>query len=281
MADHSVGKTKSGAGCDWVRARLPLWVGDRAGRTGENEEGGELSALEHRRIERHVEQCDTCARHRFDLEGALGALVAAAAEVPVQADAPSLWPELNRRIQDFRPPAPSRAGRIALALTGPWLRGLTDFRTDQPLRRVWVADELRAIFKIKETERLGSKLMLGSVLRLGMVASILIGVVAIRSAWREWANAQETITTNVLPLANRAASWKEPVVEPQPEPGRSDERDTQNELAQSDVIRPLDTPGGGGNSLTEPKPAAPARFGYDLEHGIPMPPDARESKPVY
>ncbi len=44
---------------------------------------------------------------------------------------------------------------------------------------------------------------------------------------------------------------------------------------QADVARPVEPSGAGVNSSTDSKPVAPARFGYDLEHGIPMPPDAR------
>lgn len=71
------------------------------------------------------------------------------------------------------------------------------------------------------------------------------------------------------------------MIEQEPEPSSSDDRETQQELVQADVARPVETPGGGANSTTEFKPAPPARFGYDLERGIPMPPDVRESKPVY
>jgi len=114
-----------------------------------------------------------------------------------------------------------------------------------------------------------------------LIASLLIAVVAIPGLWRQWSNAQSTITANALPLADRDVSPGERAIELRPEASRSDDSETQDEVVQADIARPVEPTGGGVTSSTEPKPAAPARFGYDLEHGIPMPPDARESKPVY
>jgi hypothetical protein len=281
MVNNSMGKTKNDAGCDWVRARLPLWVGDREVRTDGNGEGGDLSLLEHQRMERHLEHCATCCCHRADLERALETLAAAAADLPVEPQAPSLWPALKHRIQDHHQPVPSRWIRMARAFTGLWGRGLTDFTTDQPVRRAWAHDSLQAIFTSRENRRLGSNQRLGLVLGLGLIASLLIAVTTVPGLWHEWANAQSTIMMNASPLVDRGASPGDRTIELQPEPSRSDDSETQDELAQADIARPVEPTGGGVTSSTEPKPAAPARFGYDLEHGIPMPPDARESKPVY
>jgi hypothetical protein len=101
--------------------------------------------------------------------------------------------------------------------------------------------------------------------------------------WREWTNAQCTIKANASPLADRGDSSAEHVLEARPDPSRTDGSETQDELAQVDVSRPAEPAGGGANAnaAIESKPAMPARFGYDLEHGIPMPPDARESRSVY
>jgi len=281
MVNNSMGKTKEDAGCDWVRARLPLWVGDRDVRTDGNGDGGDLSLREHQRIERHLDHCATCCRHRSNLERALETLAAAAADLPVEPQAPSLWPALKRQIEGCHQPAPSRWIRVARALMGQWARGLTDFTTDQPVRRAWAHDSLQAIFTSRENGRLGSNQRVGLVLGLGLIASLLIAVVAVPGLWHEWANAQSTIKTNAAPLADRGAAPGERAFELRPDPTRSDDSETQDEVVQADVARPVEPPGGGVNSSTEAKPAAPARFGYDLEHGIPMPPDARESKPVY
>jgi hypothetical protein len=281
MVNNSMGKSKDDAGCDWVRARLPLEMGDRDSRSDRNGEGGDLSLLEHQRIERHLDHCSTCRRYGSALKRALATLDAAAAELPVEPQAPSLWPALKRRIEDLHQPAPSRWIRVVRAFTDLCARGLTDFTSDQAVRRAWARDSIRATFAIRENDRLGSNQRVKLVFGLGLIATLSIAVLAVPPLWREWANAQSTIKTNASPLTDRVASSGESAGEPRPEPSRSDDKEPQDELVQADVARPVETPGGGVNSSTEPKPATPARFGYDLEHGIPMPPDARESKPEY
>jgi hypothetical protein len=119
------------------------------------------------------------------------------------------------------------------------------------------------------------------VLGLGTAATLLITLIAVSRVWREWSIAQYTIEANALPLAIRGATPGERSTELPPETNSSPDHDAQDELVQADATRPVEPSGVGANSNAESKPAAPARFGYDLEHGIPMPPDARESKPVY
>jgi len=279
--NNIMGTTKDDVGCDWVRARLPLWVGDHDIRADGSGEGGDLSLLEHRRIERHLDHCATCPGHRSDLERALATLAVTAADLPVEPQVPSLWPALKDRIEDFHQPVPSPAIRLACAFTDLWARGLTDFTTNKAVRRAWARDSLEALFTRRENGRVGSKRGMGLVLGLGLIASLLITVVAVPGLWREWANAQSTIAANALPLADRGDSPTERALESEPDLGRSDDSKTQDEVAQADVARPVEPAGGGVASSTEPKAAAPARYGYDLEHGIPMPPDTRESKPVY
>jgi len=256
-------------------------VGDRDGRTNKNDDGGEISVPERQRIERHLDQCAACCRYQSDLEGAMGALVAAAAELPVEPQAPSLWPALYRRIQDFHQPVPSRWTRLARTVAESWVRKLSDFAADQPMRRAWARDCLRAIFPSRQENWIGLNQSVGRVLGLGIVASVLIAMTVIPGVWREWKTAQYTINTNTSPLVDHGAAPRERVLELPSEPSRLDDREKQDELAQSDVARPVEPSAGVVNSTPEPKPATHARYGYDLEHGIPMPPDARESKPVY
>jgi hypothetical protein len=281
MVNNKMGKSRNDAGCDWVRPRLPLWMGDRNSRIDRNGEGGDLSLLEFQGVERHLDHCSTCRRHLSTLERALATLDAAVADLPVEPQAPSLWPALKRRIEDLHRPAPSRWKRVTRAFTGGWARGLTDFTSDQTRRWGLVRDQLRSAFASRENDSLGSKERVRLGLGLGMIASLLIAVITVPSLWREWANAQSTIKMNASPLADRGASSGERAGEPRLEPSRPDDSEPRDELVQSDVPRPVETPGGEVSGPTEPKPAIPARFGYDLEHGIPMPPDARESKPVY
>jgi hypothetical protein len=281
MVNNSVGKIKEVAGCVWVRARLPLWVGDHQVQTDGTGESGDLSSLEHQMIERHLDRCAACCRYRSELKRALAGLTAAAADLPVEPQASSLWPALKRRIQDLDQPAPSRCRRVARACTERWARGLSGFAADQGVRLARARDRLQANFTSPENGRLGSNQRVPLALRLGLIASLLIAVIAARGLWHEWSRAQSTIKTNTSPLANRSTLPVERASELEPDPAGSDDSQPQAELVQADIALPVEPPGGGMNGSTEAKLAAPARFDYDLEHGIPMPPDARESKPVY
>jgi hypothetical protein len=278
MANNRMGKTQRNAGCQWVRARLPLWVRDRDERADANGEGGELSALEYRKLKRHLDDCPTCCRYRSDLERALKTLSAAAAELPIEPQAPSLWPALSRRIEDSQNALPSRS-RIR-TFAEPWARSLSDIVTNGPMRRAWALDRVQAVFLSGKRHWVASNSATASILRFGLVASLLIVVGIISGTWRDWANAHDTINANALPLADQGDLLPKPALEP-PQDSSLDERETSAELAQAEASRPAEPPGGGSNLVSEPRPAAPTRLGYDLEHGIPMPPDVRESKPVY
>jgi anti-sigma factor RsiW len=104
--------------CRWVRARLPLLAGD------------ELAGSERRRVERHLLGCSDCRQRRVVLTNALDVLHAAAAQSPVEPEAPSLWPALARQIRESRRPVESpgfallSCGGFRLGL-GPALLGLS------------------------------------------------------------------------------------------------------------------------------------------------------------
>ena len=95
-----MGKSMGNRECEWIGARLPLWVdnGDRNGSAEAHGERGDLTAKERREIEQHLVDCARCRSHRVALEQALGALAVAASHLPVLSDAPSLWPLLEQRI---------------------------------------------------------------------------------------------------------------------------------------------------------------------------------------
>jgi hypothetical protein len=281
MANDSAAMTDYGAKCDWVRARLPLWVSDRASGTDGNGEGGDLSSVEHQKIERHLDHCAACCCHRTDLARALAALSAVAVDPSLEPQPTSLWPVLARRIQDSRQPAPSRWAGVVPTLSNIMVRCLRSLASDQSARRAWVRDSLQAMFTRRVHEQLGSRRMGGLVLGAGLVASLCFFLITVPGVWREWSTAQSTIQQNAFPLANRIVLPEERVVEPRTDPTPSDDSETQHELVQVDTTRPVESVRGGTTSGAEPKPAAHPRFGYDLEHGIPMPPDARESKSVY
>jgi hypothetical protein len=79
--------------CARVRPRLPLLA------------GGELIGPDRRLAERHLIGCASCRRRLAELQGALGALHAAADHDPVGPASASLWPALARQIRESRRPA--------------------------------------------------------------------------------------------------------------------------------------------------------------------------------
>ncbi len=76
--------------CRWVRDRLPLLA------------GGDLGIDDRRGAERHLIGCPDCRGRHQALDGAIRALRAAAATLPVRDDAPSIWPALSRQIRESR-----------------------------------------------------------------------------------------------------------------------------------------------------------------------------------
>ena len=98
-----MGKSMGNRKCEWIGARLPLWVdnGDCDGSTEAHGERGDLSGSERQQIEQHLAGCtsvspppacsgtSTCCTRRLPRT-----------TYPVISDAPSLWPLLEQRITD-------------------------------------------------------------------------------------------------------------------------------------------------------------------------------------
>ncbi len=84
-----------GDSCGWVRARLPLLADD------------DLVGADRRRARRHLIGCPDCRRRLVSLREALDILQGAGAVSPSRAEAPSLWPELDRQIRESRHPVAS------------------------------------------------------------------------------------------------------------------------------------------------------------------------------
>jgi hypothetical protein len=233
--------------CEWVRARLPLWVESSEDPSEQNDEGSDLSTEERRSVSQHLRGCASCREHESALKQALEALAAAAAVPRVPRDYPSLWPELERRIANhqnrnpnrLRQPLPLRWGLVAASRRRPrWVVGLS---------------------------------------LAAAVVTLMIGFPVLR---RHRADAEFTIRANAEPIADYTA----PVVRAEVELPPAE--DSVREVPASDLVQvePLTAPEGPTPRVdAAPALKAPAalRFGYDLEHGIPMPPDARDAKPVY
>jgi hypothetical protein len=287
MANQGMGKMMSNPGCDWVRVCLPLWVGDRADRTERNGEEGDLSAADRQVIERHLEDCAPCRRYRTTLDQALGALAIAAAHMPVEPQAPSLWPALERRIANHDARMSSRWLRAAGRFTDPWSRAWGVLNGERALRQAWTRDSLREALRGRQRQGSESKRMPGLVLGISVAASLLVAIIEVPALRRQWVDAEARIVANAAPLADPDVSPLPPEEEPLETSDPDEVSDVAaNQLVQTEPALTSETPVAGLDGASAPKPAPsptapPRRFGYDLEHGTPMPPDAREPKPVY
>jgi anti-sigma factor RsiW len=280
---NDVKKTRHNPGCEWARDRLPLLVGDLGIEADRNGEGGDLSPAERSRIERHLAGCAACRGRQSDLERAYEILTAAAADLPVESSARSLWPALERRIREVNRPVVSRATLRVRDWTHQWVRLWADFTTDLPLRRAWARDYFQTIFSGQENVDYVTSRRVGFALRVGVAAVLCVAVVAASSLWRQWERTQYIIKTNTSPLVDQPAPQVQIAQKPEVDSSPSDTGNAaQSDLVQADATaRPSESAGASANGTREPKPAPPMRFGYDLERGIPMPFDARESKPSY
>ncbi len=270
--------------CEWVSARLPLWVdnGDRDGSAESDGDRGDLTARERRQIERHLVDCVLCRHHRMALEQALGALAVASTHLPVLSDAPSLWPLLERRIANRDADATGRWPQAVDVLAGRSVQPWGNLDSLRPLRQAWTRDTLREVLAGQNQQNPESKRLPGLVRKISVAAAVLVTLTGIVVARRQWKNAQSTILANSMPLADPVPM---PLVTDDQLPLETADRDENDvsatQLAEVEPPRPTETPTSGIDAVVAPKPSPHTRFGFDLEHGTPMPRDTREAKPVY
>jgi hypothetical protein len=282
MAEANMGKPMGNRGCEWVFARLPLWVGQGVGDEQSEGvgEGRDLSAKDSRVITQHLAECASCRQHRLDLEHALGALAVAAAHLPLLQDTPSLWPELERRIANpnaaergLGPEATKRAVRS--------FRSWSELDGDRPIRQAWARDTIRELLGSNHLHSSKSKPTIDLILRLSIAATILVGLIQFPILHRRWAKAEAIITANRAPLGEfivPLTTSEEPVLEIA---DRDKTEVPSNQLAEADPPRPVESQPAAVETAPLPKSSPITRFGFDLDHGTPMPPDSREAKPVY
>jgi hypothetical protein len=282
MAEANMSKSMTSRECSWVRARLPLWVDQGVGEEQSEAigDGRDLSARDSRVITQHLSECAACREHRLDLVQALGALAVAAAQLQVIPEAPSLWPELERRIANPKGSDRGHGPRgmdKAIRPFGCW----SELDGDRPIRRAWTRDTIRELFTSNRLHGPKSKRTTDLFWRLSIAATIAIGVIQFQILQRQSADAEATIAAN-------RTSLEEPIAplttseEPVPEiVDREINEVPPNQLAAADPPRPPERPAAAVETVPVPKSSPPTRFGFDLDHGTPMPPDSRETKTVY
>jgi len=143
-------------------------------------------------------------------------------------------------------------------------------------------DTLREAFAGRQEQDPASRRKPGLVVGYSVAAAIVVALIGFPVLRRQWVEAQSTIVANAAPLADQIVP---PPLIDEPSPAVADTDDdgeiSAGHLADADPVRAPESSGSGSDGTLAPRPAPHTRFGYDLEHGTPMPPDTRESKPVY
>jgi anti-sigma factor RsiW len=314
MADHGKGTIMSFPSCEWVHRRLPLLVGDSDGLT---DEGSDLDAPDRDRIERHLAECAPCRERRTELEQTIAILGLAAEQMAVGPGAPSLWPMLEQRIQQYHiQQSRSSWHRLARLICPRMIRNAFD-RLDRawghlpgelPLHLAWARDSFHEwMGGLSSLTRSVKALKLNMVLqnvtpRLGVVLGGAMAVVAallvVAVVDRQRFHAESQIAANTGPI-------------PRLDPYRSKMREeamhvvtsvpstntrVSNSLVQGDTTPVAEIPVPGQavpakaiGTATAAATVAPTsspryespRYDFDLEHGTPMLPDSRGGKPTY
>ncbi len=204
VAKQGMGKSMGNRECEWIGARLPLWVdnGDCNGSIEARGERADLTVEERQEIEQHLAGCAKCCRHRVALEQALGALAIAANHLPVVTSAPSLWPLLEQRIANHKAPNVWRWPLVPRWSTTRSVRPWANLDSVRPLHKAWARDTLRELLAGRKQQTTESKRSTGWLLKTSMAAAVLIALSGISLAHRQWTSARSTILANTVPLAN-------------------------------------------------------------------------------
>ncbi len=255
MKEQEVSMLLTKQECRWVRARLPLWVGDGGLEQSDVAvTGGDLSAQDHQRVARHLAVCKGCCQQQAALERAFGAIMAASAESPVDRAAPSLWPVLEQRINGRGGAAPEPQSNLASGVRGRPLFSLTGLRHVRP--------------------------GFSSFLVGGAIASLVVSFVSGVIAHRQWLDAQSTIHGNAAPLVRVDASTATDLAQAADADPDDDGESSVKQLAAADPLPVSETTASVAGSPAA-KPAVHARVADDGEHNTIGAPDPRESKPIY
>ncbi len=268
------------------------------------DERGDLSVEDRRSIDRHLGTCPACRAHRSALTRALEVLGAAAA-TPPRADAPSLWPALERRIASHHARARSPKSR-SRARDGATERQRTcaALDGDRPLRSAWMQDTLKEGLGAvglgalsgcpTGTARPGrsgrSARVLGGprLIAWASLAASILAVLVLVPAWQRQADAEARILAAAAPVPGLIVPPAAPQPEAQDIADSTPEDDRVvpgSQLARADSIRPptdpAPAPARAADATSGTRSTASTRFDYDLESLTPMPLDGWDAKSVY
>ncbi|GAC1474558.1 MAG: hypothetical protein NVSMB9_25150 [Isosphaeraceae bacterium] len=226
-----------------VKTYCCRWVCDRLPLMA----GGELTGSDRRMVDRHLIACPACRTRKASLVGVLDVLHAAAGHSPVGrgVDGPSsqsLWPALARQIREAR--------------HEPRVSGLSS--------SLWASGSWLELFRGIPFVRFRPALAVALALFVGGLASAGLNL------WTRSRPITSWTALNVAPPAVHETVPEAPkpliasTVPPAPAP-----RASASSLAQTDLHPP------------SAERSAGARIDYDLDHGTPMGPGTRDTKPSY
>jgi hypothetical protein len=299
MVDNHKGTTMGSSSCEWVRQWLPLLVEDIEEPHGD---GDDLGFENRHRIALHLSECKPCREHHANLAAALSLLATVAAESPVEPS-DSVWPSLEQRIQRhhgqsqsewlqwLRGFCPSRI-RVAAARLN---QGFCQIRTEIPLQSVWLRDSLHEFLEVRFTA-LSSRFEISlnpplrsTLSRVGysFAAAFLAAVLVMSVVHRLQVQAEALIAANAAPMMSSYPPLGELEDEPEVADAVVDTHSYSSDtLAQIDRVQTAEvsastTAQSPNHGAKPPVGITTPRYDFDLEQGIPMPPDSRGSKPAY
>ena len=308
MADNGKGMIMGRPSCEWVHDWLPLLVDDS---DGLDCKGSDLNAEDRRLIEQHLTECSSCRQHRVALEQAMSVLSLAAADMTAGLRAPSLWPRLEARIQRHQEQSRSRWLRTLRALWPEGIRitadrffcGCGQLRSDLPLQLTWTRDSLGDFLANRAWPVFsGSRSRPGRTFRfvtprvgfglsLALAGMIMFLLVVVMQRWQTQTEARVAADTvphpsMQLPRAELPEASEDVVT--------ATSSNTVSRVSDSLSLATPAVPAAAASmgqvttaetastitTTTATATSAP-RYDFDLEHGTPMPPESRASKPAY
>lgn len=292
-------KSPDDKACAWVRDRLPMLAEmDADFLTPGPEAEAALAPEDRRAVEAHLAGCRACRARRESQARAFDVLSTVAVEPPIGLEAPSLWPALQARIQAAearkRNPLNHAASRAASVLD------------ELPLQLVWTEDtareelpeRLRRWFDPQRAAVACDRLLQPAAGLAGALAAaaLLATVVGYSLAQASRDEHEARIAAASAPLRVSAPVQAESVplivtpsraeaIEVLASSGPGDLAVLDARSLARNTLPPLREPDGRGvdvDQAARPAPAPlPTAVRFDLDRGVPMPPDARVGKPAY